>query len=106
MDTRIGGRGRRQGVAVGGGEVAERRFDAVFAAPLCALFSMASAEKLRSREEPERIEPVPRCSRRYLAKYNALAHFTADRVRAAHAAGAAWMVEQHPADCDDERGAA
>eukprot|EP00965_Chrysotila_dentata_P000075 2675-Pleurochrysis_carterae.AAC.1 len=41
--------------------------------------------QLRSRAEPEGIQPVPTRWRRYVAKHNALASFTAELAEAAHA---------------------
>eukprot|EP00965_Chrysotila_dentata_P134562 4450939-Pleurochrysis_carterae.AAC.1 len=85
--------------------VTEGQFDAVFAAPQCASFSVAHAPKLRSRSSPEGIRPTPARWKRFLEKHNALADVAASLSEAAHAVGAVWMIE-NPADCGDEGGAA
>eukprot|EP00965_Chrysotila_dentata_P026854 891245-Pleurochrysis_carterae.AAC.1 len=72
----------------------------MFAAPPCSSFSVAHTPRLRTRSEPEGTQPVPPEWAQYLRRHNTLADVTARLVRAADAAGCAWMVE-NPADCGD-----
>eukprot|EP00965_Chrysotila_dentata_P105449 3482620-Pleurochrysis_carterae.AAC.1 len=75
-------------------------YAAVFAAPPCSSFSVAHAPRLRSRDRPEGVQPMPRRWARYVEKHNRLAGFAADLVGAAHTAGVPWAVE-NPADYGD-----
>ena len=80
--------------------VRRREFDAVFIATPCASYSISHRPQLRSRRQPGGLENAPPEWRAYLAKHNALARWTAELIDAAHAAGAAWALE-NPADRGD-----
>eukprot|EP00965_Chrysotila_dentata_P115820 3828511-Pleurochrysis_carterae.AAC.3 len=82
------------------GWVRAGRFDAVFAAPPCASFSVALHPPVRTREQPTGISPAPSGWAHYVRKHNKLADFTGRLLREAQGAGACWMVE-NPADCGD-----
>ena len=72
-------------------------YAAVFIATPCCSYSVAHRPKLRSREHPEGLPTVPAEWRRYLAKHNALAAFTAAALVACQAAHVPCAVE-NPAD--------
>eukprot|EP00965_Chrysotila_dentata_P063111 2091183-Pleurochrysis_carterae.AAC.1 len=55
------------------GWVGSGKFRAVFVAPPCSSFSVAHPARLRSRSEPEGMQPVPAEWAAYLRKHNALA---------------------------------
>jgi hypothetical protein len=75
------------------GRVQGGEFDAVFAAPPCASFSVALDVPLRSRLEPEGLSTLGADDRAYVETQNALVAFTARVCRAADVAGAAWAIE-------------
>lgn len=81
-------------------EVRAGVYDSVFVATPCASYSIAHRPQLRSRRKPMGVTPVPEEWRLYLDKHNRLGTFTAALIGAAHAAGAAWAVE-NPADRGD-----
>eukprot|EP00965_Chrysotila_dentata_P176800 5839201-Pleurochrysis_carterae.AAC.1 len=91
IDTRIGGRDHDLTHPEVAAEllrrVREGHFDADFAAPPCAYFSVAHTPQLRSRAEPKGVQPTPARWRRYMEKHNALAAFTAELIVAAQSAG-------------------
>eukprot|EP00965_Chrysotila_dentata_P139094 4599715-Pleurochrysis_carterae.AAC.1 len=66
---------------------------------------MAHQPRLRSRERPDGVDPMPRRWVRYVRKHNRLAAFTARLILAAHGADVPWAVE-NPADCGDASGPA
>ena len=75
-------------------------FDVIFIATPCASYSVAHRPQLRARRRPWGVAAVPEAWRRYLAKHNELARFTARLIQAADAAGCAWALE-NPADRGD-----
>ena len=81
-------------------DIAGRAYDAVFIATPCSSYSVAHRPQLRSRRQPMGITGTPPEWRRYLAKHNLIGSFTAAAMRAAHAAGVPWAVE-NPADRGD-----
>ena len=80
--------------------VRRREFDTVFIATPCASYSVAHRPQLRSRRQPDGLANAPPEWRAYLNKHNRLARWTAELIGAAHAAGAAWALE-NPADRGD-----
>ena len=80
--------------------VRRREFDTVFIATPCASYSVAHRPQLRSRRQPDGLASAPPEWRAYLNKHNRLARWTAELIGAAHAAGAAWALE-NPADRGD-----
>ena len=72
-------------------------FDAVFLAPPCSSFSVRHPVKLRSRERPEGVQPLPAAWTAYVRKHNRLAEFAARLIDAAAAARVPFGIE-NPAD--------
>ena len=85
--------------------VRRREFDVVFVATPCASYSVAHRPQLRTRRQPSGLSNAPPEWRAYLTKHNELARWSAELIGAAHAAGAAWALE-NPADRGDKRSAA
>ena len=75
-------------------------FEMVFITTPCASYSVAHRPQLRSRKQPAGLVNAPPEWRAYLSKHNALARWSAALIDAAHAAGAAWALE-NPADRGD-----
>ena len=87
--------------------VREGGLDVVFIATPCKSYSPRHVPRLRGRIgfEPLGLADVSAEWQEYIARHNELARFTGELIRACHAAGVPWLLE-NPADVGDEGGPA
>ena len=105
VDTKVGGADhdltRTEVVDALVTRVRRGEFEFVFMATPCESYSVAHVPRLRSRDEPEGVTPMPREWARYMAKHNRLAEVTAAVAKAAMQVGVAVAIE-NPARRGDE----
>ena len=104
IDTKIGGSAHDVLGPLGTDLVRSIRakvFHAVFLAPPCSSFSVLHPMHLRSRAQPDGIEPIPPHWQAYVRKHNALAAVSARIFQACHEEGIPVAAE-NPADRGEE----